>query len=682
MPTAATGSGRPAGVNLVGFLQAEFGQGEVARRLASALERASIPFSAINQAAKFHREAHDFTLSPERDAPYDTNLLCLNAEHLLSLADGKGRELLYDRYSLGVWFWETSEFPDHLLPAFDLVDEVWAASDFVANTMRLETWKPVRTFPLPVEVQRAHRLSRTDLGLPPDRFVFLFSFDFLSTTARKNPVGLIEAFRLAFEPGSGPILLLKSINGERCPRDLSELKNAAAGHPDIQLSDSYVTQEHMQALTAACDCYVSLHRSEGFGLGLAEAMGYGKPTIATGYSGNLEFMHESNSYLVSYRPAPVPPGAGPYSEGAIWADPDVEDAARLMREVVENPDQARERAERGRATIELDFSVERTATFLRERLAEIHTRSSERFEPRTHAERAVRFVSAGPRVRWSAPSRFRALGGWWRAGLARALRPYTSRQREFESAVANALVTGERRLNELENELGTAPYVADPDLLRFSLDDGTETIGYADRGASPSFEEVFGGSENRVRDLRRPYLAAIGNRQPVLDLRSGRGELLDLLVEAGVSASGVEPDPVLAARSREKGHEVVEDDPLAHLSALREALLGAIFASGLVEQLDFDDLQRLLALARRALATGGVLIFESVNPHSVAGFKTFWTDPRRSAPLFPEVAVQLCRMAGFDSAHTLFPGGTGPLERDRRRQTVYAVVASKGTGSA
>jgi glycosyltransferase involved in cell wall biosynthesis/SAM-dependent methyltransferase len=680
MPEAATGSGRPVGVNLVGFLHAEFGQGEVARRLASALDRASIPYSAINRAAKLHREAHDFAFAPERDAPYDTNLLCLNAEHLLSLAEGKGRELLYDRYSLGVWFWETSQFPEHLLPAFDLVDEIWAASDFVARTIAQETWKPVRIFPLPVEVQHEHRLSRADLGLPPDRFVFLFTFDFMSTTARKNPIGLIEAFRLAFEPGSGPVLVLKSINAERCPQDLSALKKAAAGHPDIQLSDAYVTQEHMQALTAACDSYVSLHRSEGFGLGLAEAMAYGKPTIATGYSGNRAFMDESNSYLVSYEPAPVPTDAGPYLEGATWADPDVQDAARLMREVVENPDEANERAERGRATIEKDFSVERAGAFLRERLEEIHATSGERTGPRTNAERAARFVSTGPSVRWSAASHFGPLGRGWRAALQRALRPYTTRQREFESAVANALVAGETRLNELEDLLATAPHVADPDQLRVSLDEGVETIGYTERAASsPSFEEVFIDSEDRVREIRRPYLNLIGDLRPVLDLRSGRGELLDLLAEAGVPASGVEPNALLAARSREKDHAVVEEDPLAHLSALPEGLLGAVFASGLVEHLDFDGLQRLLALARRALATGGVLILESLNPHSIAGFKTFWTDPRRHAPLFPEVAVQLCRMAGFDSAYTVFPGGTGLLERDRRRQTVYAVVATKSS---
>ena len=179
----------------------------------------------------------------------------------------------------------------------------------------------------------------------------------------------------------------------------------------------------MQALTAACDCYVSLHRSEGFGLGLAEAMAYGKPTIATGYSGNRAFMDESNSYLVSYRPAPVPTDAGPYLEGMTWADPDVEDAARLMREVVENPDEAHERAERGRATIEEDFSVERAAEFLRESLGEIHAGAGERTGRRTSAERAARFVSTGPSVRWSAHSRFGPLGRGWRTVLGRAFAP-------------------------------------------------------------------------------------------------------------------------------------------------------------------------------------------------------------------------------------------------------------------
>ena len=681
MSTATAGSGRPAGVNLVGFLQAEFGQGEVARRLASALERASIPYSAINRAAKMHREAHDFALSPERDAPYDTNLLCLNAEHLLSLAEGKGRELLHDRYSIGVWFWETSRFPEYLYPAFDLVDEVWAASDFVARAIAEETWKSVVTFPLPVEVRPGPDISRTELGLPPDRFVFLFTFDFFSTSVRKNPLGLIEAFRLAFEPGSGPMLLVKSINGERNKEDFRALQEAAAGDPDIQLSDGYVTQEHMQALLGACDCYASLHRSEGFGLGLAEAMALGKPTLATGYSGNLAFMDEANSYLVSYELGSVPPGSGPYPEGATWADPDLEDAARLMRQIVEQPDEARARAARGRATIERDFSLERAASFLEQRLTEIGARPRQRRERRTHAERAAAFVSTGPSVKWSAPSRLGILGLSWRWLLLRALRPYTTRQREFESSVAHALV-------ELEDLLYAAPYVGDPDLLRTTTASGLEVIGYEDREAQRptqaayrSFEDIFRGPEKRVRSLQLPYLNLIGSLQPVLDVGCGRGEFLDLLAEAGIPASGVDLDRGMVEHTRAKGHDVEQGDGLQRLDALASSL-GVVFAAQVVEHLSYPDLLRFFELSERALKPGGLLIAETVNPHSLAGFKTFWTDPSHRCPIFPEVAVAMCQIQGFASAYAFFPGGSGNLERDRRRQTVYAVVATKGMPSA
>ena len=357
MAAEDAGGEQPSGVNLVGFLRAEFGQGEVARRLAAALDQAGIPFATINNGAVHHRQAHDFELPTDREAPHGTNLLCLNAEHLLTFAEGKRRDVLNERYSIGVWFWETSLFPDRLRPAFDLVDEVWAASDFVARTLAEETWKPVVTFPLPVAAPPPPGISRAELGLPPDRFVFLFTFDFWSTSARKNPLGLIEAFRLAFEPGSGPMLFVKSISGERHPAELRALEEAAAGHPDIQLSDGYLPPAHMQALVAHCDCYASLHRSEGFGLGLAEAMALGKPTLATGYSGNLAFMDEENSYLVPYRLGEVPAGAGPYPEGATWAEPDVEEAARLMRRVVEEPDEAHAKAALGRATIEQDFSL-------------------------------------------------------------------------------------------------------------------------------------------------------------------------------------------------------------------------------------------------------------------------------------------------------------------------------------
>ncbi len=200
------------------------------------------------------------------------------------MLDG-GRDLLRNRYSAGLWFWETSRFPRRFSHALDYLDEVWVASDFVRDAVANETSKPVLTFPLPVLVPEPPALGRADLGLPEDAFVFLFVFDFFSTLERKNPLGLIDAFTRAFpEPGTG-LLYLKSINGERSTADLARVREAIGDRPDIVLSDGYLDGDRLTALTALSDCYVSLHRSEGFGLTIAEAMAFGKPAIATALLG-------------------------------------------------------------------------------------------------------------------------------------------------------------------------------------------------------------------------------------------------------------------------------------------------------------------------------------------------------------------------------------------------------------
>ena len=176
------------GVNLVGFLNAEFGQGEVARRLDAALRHAGIPHRTIPYEEIPHRQDHPFEHASS-DADHDVNVLCLNAEHLIGFA-ARGSDLLVDHYSIGVWFWETSRFPDYLKPALKFVDELWVASNFVASAIGAETSIPVVTFPLPVEVPKETAVTRADLGLPEDRFVFTFVFDFYSTVERKNPGGL------------------------------------------------------------------------------------------------------------------------------------------------------------------------------------------------------------------------------------------------------------------------------------------------------------------------------------------------------------------------------------------------------------------------------------------------------------------------------------------------------------
>jgi glycosyltransferase involved in cell wall biosynthesis len=219
------------------------------------------------------------------------------------------------------------------------VDEVWTATEYVAGIVRTAAAgrTPVFTVPLPLLAPTVSSVTREQLGVPADRFVFLFVFDFLSVMERKNPLGAIEAFCAAFAPGEGPVLVLKSINGEACVSPLERLRRAAAHRSDILIRDGYVGADEKNALLAACDCYVSLHRAEGLGLTLAEAMALGKPAIATGYSGNRHFMNAENSFLVEYGLTSASGDCGPYPPGARWAEPDLAHAARLMRAVYQHP---------------------------------------------------------------------------------------------------------------------------------------------------------------------------------------------------------------------------------------------------------------------------------------------------------------------------------------------------------
>jgi len=675
------------GVNVVGFFRAEFGQGEAARRIVAGLEMADLPFATITYDRVPHRQDHPFEERSD-GAVYPTNILCLNAEHLLQFVERPERELLRGRYSVGVWFWETSRLPSSLRPALDFVDEVWVTSDFVAAAIAAETAKPVLTFPLPVLVPEPPALTRADVGLPEDAYVFLFVYDFFSTLERKNPLGLIEAFTHAFPEPSGASLYLKSINGDRLPADLARVEEAAAGRDDIVIADGYVSGERLTALSALCDCYVSLHRSEGFGLTIAEAMAFGKPAIATGYSGNLAFMDEASSYLVPYTLTSLEQAVGTYPAGTVWADPDLGEAARLLCEVFEHPDQARERGRRGRDAVKTLQSLERAGAFLAERLPELQRLQSEHGARETPAGRAAGFLAHGPSVSWDAPSRAGWIGRVWRRVLLRLIRPYLIRQRELETLVVSGLDELERSRDRLEDstrqlqglvaeldrrldplegmrtELHSLPYVA-------------ESKGGSQGSTYAAFEDVFRGTEHRVRGLLEPYVKLLEGHEPVLDVGCGRGELLQLLGEAGIEARGIDIDPGMVERARAKGLQVEEGDAVAHLEEQPKGTLGAVVAVQVIEHLGYDDLQRLFASARRALAPGGLFVAETINPHSLQGFKTFWVDPTHRAPIFPEVAQTLALIHGFRTADILYPHGSGDAGRDRPEQTEYAVVASR-----
>ena len=198
------------GVNVVGFFEAESGLGEVARRLAAALDSAGVPFAAIPYRDTLGRQGHLHGLSLGDEAPYDTNLICLSADDLARFGARVGGAFFERRYSIGVWFWETSVFRAEDRAAARYLDELWVASDYVRQSVAAEVEIPVHVVPVPVEPPRGPLRTRTELGLP-DAFTFLFVFDYWSGE-RKNPTAVVRAFVEAFRPGEGPILVLKSIH--------------------------------------------------------------------------------------------------------------------------------------------------------------------------------------------------------------------------------------------------------------------------------------------------------------------------------------------------------------------------------------------------------------------------------------------------------------------------------------
>jgi len=385
---------RPKGVNVVGYVTAVLGVGHVGRVFASLLDAAAVPKAVVANEQTMSQKSVVFDTLRASEAPYDVNMVCVNADHIPLLAEQLGPEFFGGRRTIGVWAWEVEDFPPASIGAFDLVDEVWVGSDFEYEAIAPVAPKLVRKHPPPVVVPAMPAgLPRAQLGLPEDRFVFLFVYDFLSTAERKNPVGLIEAYTRAFGPDDGAVLVLKSINGEKRVAQFERVRRAAEGRPDVIVRDVYLPAEHHDALLAHCDAYVSLHRSEGFGLDLAAAMGLGKPVIATGYSGNLEFMREDTAYLVDYDLVPVGPGNDPYPPDSRWAQPNLDHAAALMRRVVERPGEARERGRRAAASVRTAFSVETRSAALARMIDDTRARSTHQgswrrfFTERWRAER-------------------------------------------------------------------------------------------------------------------------------------------------------------------------------------------------------------------------------------------------------------------------------------------------------
>jgi glycosyltransferase involved in cell wall biosynthesis len=384
----------PLGVNVAGYLDTESGMGEAARGSIRSLEAAGIPVALNNVVSRLRKQDLSYAGAFVRDNPHPFNLVHLNADNMGWFAADQGRAYFRHRYTIGYWFWELSEFREEWIPFFGFVDEVWAASEFMREAFAARSPVPVVRMPLPIVLPTIPAFGRSHFRIPAIGAVFLYMFDVSSQAERKNPFGAIRAFRKAAFERDEAVLVLKFTNAEYDRDAVRRLHEESAGL-NVVLLDGYMDRDELWALVNAADCYLSPHRSEGFGLTILESMRLGKPVIATAYSGNMDFMTEDNSFPLSYRLVQLERDYGPYMRGASWADPDLDEAARLMRLVVDHPDIARARGERARTQIAQERDPAVTGAILRQRLKAIrnadhtdHPRDADHADRRREADHA------------------------------------------------------------------------------------------------------------------------------------------------------------------------------------------------------------------------------------------------------------------------------------------------------
>ena len=348
----------PIGVNLIGCFRLKTGLGQGCRLTAAAFHDCGFPVAM-----------RDFSLSAEyggpteydgllrEQSPYAINVFFINMHEYAQAFLKIGRNQWDRHYNIVYWNWEAEQFPKEWIPLFKQIDEIWTASEYTSKAIRTVTDKPVVTIGYSVPVPKCSNVDRSFFGLPDDVFLYLILFDNNSYSKRKNPEAAIEAFKKAFPEDCKDVGLVVKITAPDW-KLLHRLRESLKGYQVWFLQELY-SREDLNALIKLCNVYVSLHRAEGFGMVLAEAMLLGIPTVATAYSSNIEFQTDESACLVNFRKAPLEKDLWPYKKGYQWAEADTDDAAKLMRRLKEDTIFWSKISENGKHKAEEEFEMKK-----------------------------------------------------------------------------------------------------------------------------------------------------------------------------------------------------------------------------------------------------------------------------------------------------------------------------------
>ncbi len=325
------------GVALCGLAGESSGMGQCCRSMAAALTASPLPFSLrplhSGAGGQLDLAPYAAALTEERDMA--VNLFCCNADCTGYFLRQRGAQVLKGRKNIALWAWELPEFPRRWQGAFRWYDEIWTISEFCRASIAAATDKPVRLIPLSVGPVPEKGLCRGDFGLPEGKLLFLSMYDARSIQARKNPRAAIDAYCRAFPPEGNTALVLKVSGGRQGAQEAAGLR-ASLRRGDIYIMEGELSAPRLYALMDLCDVFVSLHRSEGFGYPIAEAMALGKAVVVTGWSGNMDFCTPENACCVGYTLRALGADAvPPYEPHQRWAEPDMDDAVRFLRRLGE-----------------------------------------------------------------------------------------------------------------------------------------------------------------------------------------------------------------------------------------------------------------------------------------------------------------------------------------------------------
>ncbi len=365
----------PRQLSVIGCFRSESGLGQAARASLAALRHLGRQFSYVDTSEMYpSRNAVEPELGGRRFGTFgDVNLLHANADELLTLGHQVFRYRLAGRFNAAMWFWETADLPDRSRPAFDSVDELWVASEYLADVFGQYAKVPVHVIGLAADLPDPRDVDREVFDLGEDEFVFLFVYDALSAHGRKNPEKTLEAYVKAFAASGyeGVRFVMKVSNLNKFPASQARIRELASRTSTITVIDEYYPRSRVMDLMSVADVYVSLHAAEGFGLTLLEAMALGTPVICTAYSGNMDFTTDHNSWLVDFDMIRTDEQTGPYPPGSIWASPDLDSAIDLMRHVCNSPADVERKHEHARRDALQAASLERYAQRLDEQLRRV-----------------------------------------------------------------------------------------------------------------------------------------------------------------------------------------------------------------------------------------------------------------------------------------------------------------------